>query len=352
MKRLKGTLTALITPFTSAGKIDWPRLWLNLEFQLSCGIDGVVPVGTTGESPTLDWEEHLRLILKVKNTVGNHAFVLAGTGSNNTKEAIHASVAAVEDGANGVLLVEPYYNKPASPQIRDFYHRPIAEAVYQVDQNVVVVPYIIPGRTCCKLEPFDLALLAQQCPNVSAVKEATGDLDNMALTRELLGQDFSILSGDDGLTAQMMRQKNIRADSVISVMSNIIPQAISDMVKAFAADDNVTGTRLSSKLKPLFDLVTVKAKIPVNLGSQHFEYEVKYPNPGAIKTMMAGLDLDTGFLRPPLGKMNLAAVQKVRGALLEVWQNSPEILRPLANFYGIDIEARLFDADGWGILAA
>jgi 4-hydroxy-tetrahydrodipicolinate synthase len=349
-QRLPGALTALITPFTQSGSIDWDQLGMNIEFQLENGMTGLVPMGTTGESPTIGWKDHHRVIVNTVRQSHGRAFVLAGTGSNNTKEAIAGSVAAIEDGAGGVLLVECYYNKPASSQLRAFYHSPVARAVAQVDQSAVVIPYIIPGRTSCQLQVADLALLAQAHPNVCGVKEATGDLKNMTHTRLLCGSDFQIYSGDDGLTAQMMMDRKIKGNGVISVVSNICPKAVADMVKAFQAGDHTTGQALAQKMAPLFKVVGVQTATNRQVRKLRLPVTDKFPNPCAVKTMMAGLGIDSGVLLPPLGRMNLRAVSMVREALTTVWTQSPELLEPLASFYKVDVAARLKDDQIWNSL--
>ena len=338
-----GVYTALVTPFTSSGAFMPDTLQRNIEFQTSQGVVGLVPTGTTGESPTLQWDEH-HFVIKKTIEAAKELFVLAGTGSNNTIEAFQASCQALDDGADGVLILDPYYNKPASCQIRDNHHRFVAERIAKHYPNAPVVIYIIPGRTSCKLEPVDLALLAETCPNVRAVKEATGDLDNMRMTRQLLGLDFCIFSGDDNKTAAMMTDPAIRANGVISVMSNIVPGAIVRMVKAFQRGAAAEGRRIAAALEPLFELVGIA--VP---GIRHYKgvgIEVldRFPNPCPIKTMMAILGMDTGCSRWPLGPMSPAAVEITRRALLEVWNNSPWVLEPIQDFYGGSVSDRLAKA--------
>lgn len=346
MKKPEGVLTALITPFGQNGKMAVSKFHLerNIEFQIQAGVFGIVPAGTTGETPTFEWHEQMRFIRELTTYVRKRLFVLAGTGSNSTAEAQHHSRLAVGHyGADGALVVDCYYNKPASDQLLRYYHIPVALEVFEANPEAIYVPYIIPGRTCCQLEPGDLALLAKQCSNVVGVKEATGNLENMALTRQLLGSDFAIMSGDDGLTAQMMLSNAVRGNGVISVMSNIVPKAIVDMVAAFARNDVIRGQELNVQLKPLFDLVMIKAKIATQVGDSTVEREVKYPNPCSIKTMMAILGMDSGLMRPPLGPMAPSGVAIVRQALRQVWNNNPELLAPIEAHYKVDIAARLVD---------
>ncbi|KPK59985.1 MAG: 4-hydroxy-tetrahydrodipicolinate synthase, partial [Planctomycetes bacterium SM23_32] len=199
--------------------VDYEALRRLLEFQLAAGVSGILAVGTTGESPTLNWEEHSDVILKTAEFVADRCAVIGGTGSNSTEECIASTHHVVEHGIGAVLLVEPYYNGPSSIEIRKEYMEPVARRF----PDVAVIPYVIPGRTGTQLLPEDLAILHGDCPNVSAVKEASADIDNMRRTREACGEDFTILSGDDGLTHRMMTDPLIRASGVISVVSNVAP---------------------------------------------------------------------------------------------------------------------------------
>lgn len=355
-KKLQGAFTAMVTPFKPGGNIDWAALERNIEFQISQGISGLVPCGTTGESPTLDWPDHRVLMQRVCALAGGNTILIAGTGSNSTEEALRASREAAACDFNGILLVEPYYNKPASGQIRRFYHSIIAQAVTEFNSDLVVIPYIIPGRTCCKMEPVDLALLAEQCPNVRAVKEATGDLKNMALTRQLVGLDFSILSGDDALTAPMMDPehedgKNIKGDGVISVMSNIAPATVSQMVLAFLQGDRDRGLKIADQLNPLFELVGISVKSTREFHGNSYEVTDKFPNPCLVKTMMAGLGMDSGTFRPPLGLMTAAAATRAREALKQVWFQNPWILQPIEQHYDVNVHRRLNDDKVWTALS-
>ncbi len=346
--KLQGTWTAIITPFKSDNSIDWDGLEKLVEFQISQGIDGLVPVGTTGESPTLNWEEHNDVIDRVIALCKERCGVLAGTGSNSTEEAIASTRHAVKSGAQAVLLVDCYYNGPSSQELRDEYHGAVAKEF----PNTVVVPYVIPGRTGTALSVEDLAILHAQCPNVSAVKEATGDLDRMARTRKLLGQDFSILSGDDDITFKMMTDPEICADGVISVASNVVPAAVSRMVNLAAKGDVEGARQVADAIAPLLGIVTVKVDNPRKLPSgETVVVNDRYRNPLPIKTLMAGLGMPSGMCRRPLGKMTRAGVEVVRTAVSRVWKSNPEVLSPIADFFGIDIEARISEDSVWYSLA-
>lgn len=343
-ERLCGAWTALVTPFNEDGSIDWESFERNVTFQLEQGITGLVPTGTTGESPALSWEEHNAVIEKTTELARGQAHILAGTGSNSTSEALSASKHAIEGGADGVLLVDCYYNGPSSLELRTQYHGTIAREL----PEATVVPYIVPGRTGCALAPEDLAILAYECPNVRAVKEATGDLQRMAVTRELCPENFSILSGDDNITYELMTDARARGDGVVSVISNVVPSAVERMVRA-VLEGNVDGAgRLNEALSPLFSIVTVSVEntrwVP---GKGEVTVKDKFRNPLAIKTLMRALGMIRGGCRKPLGKMTPSGVRVVREAVSEVWRNSPEILEPLGEFYSVDLEARITDDKVW-----
>jgi len=208
----------LVTPFKD-NSVDYKGLVKLVEFQLKNRISGILAAGTTGESPTLTWDEHNKIIENIAKKTKNKCFCIAGTGSNNTKEALSATDHAASIGVDAVLLVDPYYNGPSSLEIRKEYIEPVATAF----PNVQIIPYVIPGRTGTLLLPEDLAMICNRFKNVKAVKEATGDLENMKRIRNFCGPGFSILSGDDAMTYHMMTDPEIKADGVVSVISNIAP---------------------------------------------------------------------------------------------------------------------------------
>jgi len=338
LERFEGCWTAMVTPFDRKGEIDFEGLEKNIQFQLENGAN-FVPTGTTGESPTLDWREHDRVITRTVKLAKGKAFVMAGTGSNSTKEAIRGTKHAVDVGAQGALLVDCYYNGPSSLELRTQYYEVIAKAF----RKAFVMPYVIPGRTGTKLEVEDLAILHRKFKNVRSVKEATADLARMAKTRTLLGEDFDILSGDDDKTFEMMTRQDIRASGVVSVMSNIIPGPINEMVRAILNGDMGKANRLKDILDPLFKIVTVNTIESY----EGFEVPVKFRNPSAIKTIMKGLGLPSGPCRPPLGKMTSKGVEVVRNALKGVYEKDKEVLMPLQAFYKVNIEERLSNDRYW-----
>jgi 4-hydroxy-tetrahydrodipicolinate synthase len=202
---------------------------------------------------------------------------------------------------------------------------------------------VIPGRTGTKLEVEDLAILHRKFKNVRAVKEATADLERMAKTRTLLGEDFDILSGDDDKTYEMMTRQDIQASGVISVMSNIVPGPIHEMVKGIRNGDFEKANRLRNHLDPLFKLVTVNTIESY----EGFNVPTKLRNPVPVKMMMKGLGIPSGPCRPPLGKMTPKGVEMVRKALKEVYEKDREILRPIQDFYRVNVEERLSNDRYW-----
>jgi 4-hydroxy-tetrahydrodipicolinate synthase len=185
---------------------------------------------------------------------------------------------------------------------------------------------------------------------VIAIKEATGDLSRMEEERSLM-PEMSIMSGDDDKTCEMMLLKSIRAQGVISVMTNIAPKAITRMVDKLLNGNTQEGEQLAKKLKPLFSIVTVKAKAERTLSDgRKVVVEDKFRNPLAIKTMMNALGMPSGPGRPPIGKMTPAGIEVVRGALKQVFETSPEILEPIEDFYGVDLEQKIFDDSNWSSL--
>src|SRR5882724_1493910 len=232
-----GTYTAIVTPFRD-GAIDEDALERLIKLQIKGGVDGIVPVGTTGESPTVDCEEHIRVIeLSVKFAAGKIK-VLAGTGANATSEAIKLTQEAERAGADGSLQVAPYYNKPTQEGL--FQHfRAIAYAT-----KLPIVLYSIPGRCGVEIGVDTVRRLARECKNIVGIKEAGGNADRVSQLRMALGPKFTILSGDDSLTLPFMA---VGAQGVISVASNIIPREVSQMVRAFAAGKPAAALKLHAK---------------------------------------------------------------------------------------------------------
>ncbi len=335
MLRFSGCYTALITPMTCDNQVDYEGLRQLVDFQIKEGVKGILAVGTTGESPTLDWSEHNKVIEKTHEYAGAEVLTIAGTGSNSTQEAIEGTEHAQRTGIKCVLLVDPYYNGPSSMEIRREYIEPIARQFPEVQ----VIPYIIPGRTGTQLYPQDLALLHQQYPNVSCVKEATGDLKNMELTRQFCGEDFDILSGDDDKTYTMMVSPDIKASGVISVISNVAPSAVVDMVHYILDGNEEAASVIAQALQPLFSIVTVKTQEQTLDG----EVACKARNPLAYKTLMNVLGMPSGPCRQPLGKMTRNGLEVVLTNARKVYENTHEILQPIEDYFNVDLKERLYN---------
>jgi 4-hydroxy-tetrahydrodipicolinate synthase len=264
-----GAMTAIITPFHE-GKVDEVRLREQIEYQLRNGIDGIVPVGTTGESPTLDMKEHVRVLDLTVQIVRGRVPVIAGTGGNATSEALELHHAAKDLGASASLSVNPYYNKPTQEGL----YRHFMTLADRVDLPIVL--YNIPGRTSITMSPQTVARLNQH-KSIVAIKEATGSLDLATEIRSLC--DITILSGDDSLTVPLM---SIGAAGVISVASNLVPSRIKAMVKFAQAGNFTEAASLHHKLFPLIRALFLDG------------------NPVGIKHAMKIAGMDSGQLRLPL----------------------------------------------------
>lgn len=337
-----GCYTALITPFDPSGKLDQKGLEQLVNFQIENGITGILATGTTGESPTFKWQEHDHVIAQVAQLAKDRCLRIAGTGSNNTDEALQAVGNAAREKVDAVLMVDPYYNGPSSLEIRKEYY----EAVANSYPDMEIIPYIIPGRTGAQMLPQDLAILADNFENVSCVKEATGNLENMKLTRKLCGDDFQILSGDDALIHDIMTDQKIKACGSISVMANIAPKFLTQMV-ALNNQKDVTGAKKIQKaLKPLFDLVVVTTQEESKFGP----VTCRARNPLPLKTLMQLLGMPAGPCRKPLGRMTRKGFHVILEAVKRIQTNNPEIFEPVASFFNVDISQRLNDSSFWADL--
>ncbi|MCK5662581.1 MAG: 4-hydroxy-tetrahydrodipicolinate synthase, partial [Thiotrichaceae bacterium] len=273
-----GCYTALITPFNQEGELDTDGLEQLVNFQIENSITGILATGTTGESPTFKWKEHDNVIARVARHAKGKCIRIAGTGSNNTEEAFNAMKNAIKEELDAVLMVDPYYNGPSSLEIRREYYEVVAKAY----PDTQIIPYIIPGRTGAQMLPQDLAILSKNFDNISCVKEATGNLDNMRLTRKYCGDDFQIFSGDDALVYEMMTDPDIKACGSISVMSNIVPKYMTQMVAMLNSGDTEGAMKIQTALQPLLDLVVVTTLE----NSQFGQVSCRARNPLPLKTMM------------------------------------------------------------------
>lgn len=249
-----GTYTAIVTPFRQ-GVLDEAALQRVVKAQIKGGVDGIVPVGTTGESPTLDYEEHIRVIELAVQYANKKVKVIAGTGGNSTSEAIYLTKAAEEAGADGSLQVAPYYNKPTQEGLFQHFSA-IAKAT-----SLPIVLYSIPGRCGIEIAVDTVKRLVAKHRNVIGIKEAGGNADRVSQLRAALGQSFVILSGDDALTLPFMA---VGANGVVSVASNIIPRQVSQMVRAFSGGKIAAAQKLHASCYAIFkDLFIETNPVPV-----------------------------------------------------------------------------------------
>ena len=280
-----GLTVALITPFKS-GAVDYDALGKLVDWHVEQGTDCLAPVGTTGESPTLDHEEHERVIAAVVERARGRIKIMPGTGSNSTREALRLTKFAKKAGADGALMVGPYYNKPT----QEGYYRHFAAVAEAVDLPIVL--YNIPGRTGSNILPETIARLAQ-VPMIVGIKEATGSMDQASAIAALC--NLTILSGDDSLTLPLL---SIGGRGVISVVGNIVPRDMKALIATFEAGKLAEAQRWHYKLFPLCRDMLGAAT-----------------NPIPIKTAMKMLGRDSGELRLPMCPMDAAGEAKLRQTL-------------------------------------
>ena len=283
----KGAIVAIVTPFKN-GRVDEEKLRELIEFQIENGTDGIVPCGTTGESPTLSHEEHDRVIEITVDAVKKRVPVIAGTGSNSTAEALRLTEHAREVGADGALMVCPYYNRPTQEGLYQHY-KTVAEKV-----KIPIIIYNIPGRTGVNLLPETMARLAK-VPGIVGTKEASGSLKQMHEVIQLCGPDFAVLSGDDFFTYPLLC---LGGHGIISVISNIAPKDMAALVDAFAAGDLQKAKNLHYRMAPLVDSLFIET------------------NPTPVKAALAMMGKIEYEVRLPLAKMSEANYEKLRKIMI------------------------------------
>jgi 4-hydroxy-tetrahydrodipicolinate synthase len=280
---LKGAITAIITPFKN-GQLDEEAYRALIERQIEGGIHGLVPCGTTGESPTLTHAEHKRVVEICLDQVKKRVPVIAGSGSNSTAESVELTKHAEAAGANYALMITPYYNKPTQEGLYQHY-KTITDAT-----RIPIVVYNVPGRTSVNLLPETMARLAA-IPNIVGLKDATGDLKQGSKTLELCGDKIAVLSGDDFTTFPLLC---VGGMGVISVVSNVVPGDMAGMCNAFFKGNLEEAKKLHYKMWPLTEAMF---------------YET---NPAPVKTAMKMLGMTTGEVRQPLCPMSAANEEKLR----------------------------------------
>lgn len=283
----EGSIVALVTPFCN-GQVDEEKLRQLVDFQIENGTDAIVPCGTTGESSTLGYEEHIEVIRIVIEQAAKRVPIIAGTGSNSTTEAIELTQQAKDAGADGVLLVTPYYNKPSQEGLFRHYMA-IADAV-----DIPQVLYNVPGRTSVNMLPETVARLSSH-KNIVAIKEATGSLQQASEVISLCGDNIGVLSGDDFITFPMMA---CGGKGIISVVANIMPREVAAMVDAFKAGDMEEARRLHLKMLKISNAMFIET------------------NPVPVKTALGMMGKCSGEVRLPLVEMSTANTDKL-GAIMK-----------------------------------
>lgn len=283
-----GSMVALVTPFKD-GKVDWPSLEGLVEFHINNGTHGIVPCGTTGESATLDHNEHHEVIERVIQAVNKRVPVIAGTGSNSTAEAVELTRGAEKAGADGALMISPYYNRPTQEGIYQHYKK-VASAV-----GIPIIVYNIPGRTGSKIEPETLARLSG-IKNVAGVKEATGSVDQAIDVIRLCGDSLAVYSGEDSLTFSLMA---LGGRGVISTVANVAPKDMSQLTDACLKGNWEKGRQLQFKLMPLIRAVFLET------------------NPIPTKTALSLMGKCTAELRLPLTPMAEGNFQKLKQSMTD-----------------------------------
>ena len=279
-----GTFTALVTPFKSDETVDFDALTELIERQIDAGVDGVVPVGTTGESPTLSHDEHVEVIQCAVQTAAGRIQVIAGSGSNSTKEALTLTQKAIDAGVDGVLQITPYYNKPSQEGLFRHFSK-------LADLGAPVVLYNVPGRTSRQIDISTIVRLSEH-PHIVAVKEAGGSVERVSAILDAC--DITVLSGDDGLAFPMIA---VGATGVISVASNVAPEQVCNMVRAAQGGNMADARRLHNQLYPLFRDLFIDT------------------NPIPVKAAMAMMGLTPEVYRLPLCELDDRARTQLRATL-------------------------------------
>jgi 4-hydroxy-tetrahydrodipicolinate synthase len=292
---LTGTYTAIVTPFRN-GKIDFAALRRLIGRQIQAGVDGIVPVGTTGESPTLNYQEHIEVIVRSVEFAGGKIKVMAGSGGNSTSEAVYLTAEAEKAGADATLQVAPYYNRPTQEGLYQHFLE-ISRTT-----KLPVIVYNVPSRCGVEIAVETVRRLAAATPRVVGIKEAGGNADRVSQLRAALGSRFSIFSGDDPLTLAYMA---LGAHGVISVASNIIPKQVAQLVRACARGDFAAALRLHERYHPIFrDLFIEPNPVPVKaaaamLGQIEEEYRLPLaPLSAKNRATLKATLVQCGILKP------------------------------------------------------
>ena len=287
-------LTAMVTPFKKNGEVDYSLAVKLANHIIDNGSDGIVLCGTTGESPTLTWDEQHELFIVIKNSLKSKAKILVGTGSNSTSEAVNATQKAFESGADGALVVAPYYNKPPQDGLYEHF-----KAVANAAPNLPIMLYNIPGRTGCNLLPETVKKL-MEFPNIVSIKAASGRIEEVTELRAECGSEFAIYSGDDSLLLPML---SVGAVGVVSVASHIVGLQLKDMISNFQNGNVLKALDIHEKLQPLFKAL----------------FETTNPIP--IKAALEQLGWEVGSPRLPLVNLNYEKTQNLSNLIKKLFEN-------------------------------
>jgi len=344
VNKLEGANTALITPMTSSGKVNWRDLINLVEYQVENGIHGIVSCGTTGQSPTLTWEEHEEVNRAVAKASGGKVSLVFGAGSNNTAEAEAATLRAWLEGADATLHVTGYYNAPSQLGIIDYFSAVARSA------PIPVIMYDVRGRGHPPIMPASRIKLARMHSNIVGVKEASGK-ENAADWRETRrlarehGFDrhsFKSISGDDPNTFEMMTDPQVEGVGVISVWSNIFPHVYSRLASLLLKGDIEEAKGLDDSLKELNGIVGVRVPGELKIDGASYPVTDSFRNPEPVQFAAFALGIiESPYLRSPLGFLPPEG-QKVVGKILwTLYQEHPEYFKPIAAQFKVDIQKRL-----------
>lgn len=337
MSKIGGLFVEAVTPLKEDGSVDLVELERQLNFLVSAKVDGVVLADLAGQAPTLSWDEQMQIICRGGQIIAGRCRTVGCTGSNSTAEAEKNSVeAALLGGVDALGIYTGYLVGAASRQLWRNFYDPVARAVRMVNSQIEIIPYDLPDRGANGLTSYDLEALVNSHPNVTAVV-STAPLDRLRELRAQLPPGFPIICRHDRRAVEMMTDPEVKGNGLFSVVANVFPAPLKNMVEAFLAGDWITGRQIYDNLEPLFRLVVVQGR----------DSAQRYPSPCAIMTVMGILGMNSGHLRSPLGLMEETAVNQVVSALREVFQRAPGYFAPIADHYGREAIKRLHNDAVW-----
>ncbi len=330
-------ITALVTPFTEDSKdLDLPRLQEWVAFQLDCGVDRVLLMGTTGEGASLR-ESERDVLLEACREVARPSQIMVSLGLGRVDQLVDRGHRALSQGVQDLLVVDYPYVGASSTDLRRHHYGPLAEAL----PESFLVPYVVPSRTSCFMLPEDLARLHEDYPQVVGVKDATGCLDNMRSVRQLLGEKFVLLCGEDGLIGESLLASDIRAHGAVSFAANLAPDLFSTLVQAGLDGDAVAVEAVSQPVKAIASLVSITAIENLSLHGKVRNVSQRYRNPLPLKTALGVMGAHGGPCRPPHGAMGKAGAEAVASICAMVERDFPGVFDSLRRAWGTD--AGVFD---------